>query len=269
MGENKEVEVVKKIFAGTEVFSQEEYDSLIEDLKDILTEGVTAVRERVIETKWEIGDRLLREEGKLNKESVCRVTLAIHVSERELQFCLAFRKKYPKLKEMWERLPEGKNISWHKLVHNYIDFSLPKLEIPVEEKFDEWGLTDWWQKQKGLIILRIKSKQGAFALLVRVAKIAEADKAKMSEKINEVYEEITNFYIGVKKWKKTDLDRNDYGRIRKAIKAMLEKANFDKEKVIDAIKWCYIKYKDAPHIDWTIETVLKKYPEAVKNHVKK
>lgn len=269
IAQNKQLEVVKQAFDGKEVFTDEQYESFVEDLKDIVTEGVTAVREKVIETKWEIGDRLFKEESKLTNELVQRVALEIHIGERDLQYCLAFRKKYPDLKDMWQRLPEGKNISWHKLINSYIDFTMPKPEMPVEEKFDEWGITDWWRKQKNLLLLKIKSKHDAFTLLVRPAKVAKADEVKMSEGIGLVYTEITNYYIGLKGWKKKDLDRNDYGRIHKAIKMMLEKANFDKEKVIQAVKWCYMKYKDSPHIDWTIETVLKKYPEALKNHVRK
>jgi len=264
--EEKGLTTAKEVFKAKEVILQEEWDSLIEDCKAILIESVTTVRGAIIECKWELGNRLLEAGDERITPLLQRVAVEVHVSERDLFYCLAFRKKFPSLKEMWGRVPEGKNISWHKLVNNYIDFALPKPVLSIEDKFDEWGITDWWQKQKDLQVLRIKNKGNAFTLVVRVGKVLEVDRKRLSEKISIVYTEITNFYIGIKGWKKADLDHNDYGRINNAIKAMLEKASFDKEKVKQAIKWCYLKYKDSPHIDWNINTCEKKYAEAVKNH---
>ncbi|MCK4359119.1 MAG: hypothetical protein KAW92_10350 [Candidatus Cloacimonetes bacterium] len=49
-------------------------------------------------------------------------------SEQDIKRCSHFRKKYPDLDE----LPEGKAISWHKIVNKY-------LPAPSEEKsMQEW-----------------------------------------------------------------------------------------------------------------------------------
>lgn len=45
------------------------------------------------------------------KEIVQRVAQSLGISERDLWYCIQFRKKYPDL----NNLPEGKNITWHKI----------------------------------------------------------------------------------------------------------------------------------------------------------
>jgi hypothetical protein len=232
--------------------------NLIEDLRDILTESVFEMRARVIETKWHIGDRLLQEEGKLTKEVVQRVALELKVSERDLQYCLAFRRKFPSLQEMWSRLPEGKNISWHKLINEYIDFEIPKPIPHIEEKIDEWGLTDWWKEQDNLQILRIKSKSDDFALIVRKAKVSKEEKDKFKVPLQRQLQELCDYYIELKGWDKSTLVRSDYGRIFKALKVLLEKAKYDSQKVKDIMFWV-AKQK---YPDWTLETCIKKYADA-------
>ena len=255
------IEQVKQVLHATEILPEEELAHLIDDCRDIITEGVTAVREKVIETKWELGDRLLKEGEERITPLLSRVSVELHTSQRDLFRCLAFRKKFPTLKETWERLPEGKNISWHKLINHYIGFELPKPVLPVEEKFDEWGITDWWQQQKDLHVLKIKNKNNGFTLVFRQDQVKEEDRKRLAGPISEQYKEISDYYIKLKRWDIKDLDRSDYNRMYKSIKIMLEKANYDKARVIRAIKWCHDKYF-GNQIDWTLETVVKKYPEA-------
>lgn len=255
------VKEVQEQFGGHEVIPENEFEELVEDCKCIITESVTNVRQSVIECKWEIGNRLFESGEERIRPYLNRLAIEIHLGERDLYHCLAFRRKYPDLKQMWNDLPEGKNISWHKLINNYVDFEMPKPVMPVEEKFDEWGITDWWQKQKSLTCLRIKSKQGSFTLVVRTARVKKEEESVRKGTLNDQYKEISEYYIKLKKWDVKDLDRADYGRMYKAIKVMLEKAKYDKSKVLRAIKWCHDKYLGS-QIDWTMETVLKKYPEA-------
>jgi hypothetical protein len=252
--------VVEVFPEAVEVMPTEDYALLIDDLKDILTEHIVSVKETVIKMKWEIGERLLEAGEKVVRPLLKKIAEEVSVGERELYRCLAFREKFPTLKELWSRLPEGKNISWHKLVHNYIDFEVPKPQMPITDKLDEWGVTDWWQKQSmPLTAVRIRNKTDGFCLIVRPARLPK----ETSEPYNDMYLEISDYFIKLKKWDKHDLDRSDYARMHRAIKNMLEKANYNKEKVKEAIKWCHQKYLGS-QIDWTLETVQKKYAEAVR-----
>ena len=260
---NAVVKMAKKTFDGVEVMPEAEFESLIDDCKSIMTESIVLVRQDVIECKWSLGDRLLASGEERITPLLKRVAESISISERDLFYCLAFRKKYDSIVNMWKDVPEGKNISWHKLVNNYIDFSLPKPVVPVEEKYDEWGVIKWWSRQPGLKSLKLKDKDSNIVLTIKANKVIDGAERGVETSLTVKYAEVSDYYIGLKGWDKKHLDRNDYNRMWKAIKTMMEKSDYDTKKVIGAIKWCYDKYLDSP-IDWTLETVVKKYPEACK-----
>ena len=100
----------------------EEYDALIEDLKSILVEGVYASRWRLIETYHQLGMRILEDasfqkHAKGNESSFLpHVAGIIGISERTLYRAIQFAEKYPII----EKLPEGKNISWTKIIRKYL-----------------------------------------------------------------------------------------------------------------------------------------------------
>jgi len=254
---------LKETFDGTEVIPDEEFDSIVDDCKTIMVESVASVRQDIIECKWSLGDRLLESGEERITPLLKRVAEAISISERDLFYCLAFRKKYQSLVKMWEEVPEGKNVSWHKLVNNYIDFSIPKPVVPVEEKYDEWGIIKWWGKQVNLKTLKIKSRDSEIVLTIKANKVIKGAEKGVETSLSVKYAEVSDYYIELKGWDKKNLDRSDYSRMFKSIKIMMEKSDYDTKKVISAIKWCQDKYADSP-IDWTIETVVKKYPEACK-----
>lgn len=255
-------ESVKQAVKGKAVMPPERWDSLIEDCKEIIVEHVTRTREAIIEMKWHLGDRLMEEGEEEISQVLQRIAEELHVGERDLWYCLAFRKKFPRLEEVWQKAPEGKNISWHKLCNHYIDFTMPKPEIPVEEQRDKWGLMEWWATQPDLAVLRLVNKDLPFTLVVRVDKKGPALPEKQMH-LRDVYKELGEYYIALKKWDSKDLDRGDYGRMNRALKQLLEKAKFDKDKVKHAIKWCAEQYVEG-RVDWTLETVVKKYAEAVR-----
>jgi hypothetical protein len=258
-----------------ELQTQDWYKALVDDLKSILTEGVYKVRSDIIEMKWEIGDRLVKAKEELKDlatrvtELATRVTLdlsriseEVKISSRELERCIAFREKFPTLKQMWATVPEGKNISWHKLVNKYIDFTTPKPEIPVKEITDEWGICDWWRMQKNLTILKIISKDQRFALTCRPyrkqAEIEEVKKITLAQ-----YKELQDMYIELKHWSRENLGKSHYTEMRKGIRELLELSNNDVEKVKYAImqtyKECKVKFPN-----WNIFTVVKHYPNYFK-----
>jgi len=257
-----EKDKVVALFDAKEVMPQERWASLVEDCKQIIVEHLTVSREAVIEMKWYLGDRLLEEGEQAITPLLQRVAEEIHIGERDLWYCFAFRKKFPRLEELWSQAPEGKNISWHKLVNHYIDFAVPKPELPVEEKNDTFGLLEWWAKQPDMHVLRLTCKGYDFGLIIK----RDKEKIFIPEKqahLKDVYKELGEYFVKLKKWDVADLNRNDYGRMNKALKELLEKANYDKEKVKRAIHWCYERYLGSK-VDWTIETVVKKYAEAVR-----
>lgn len=52
--------------------------------------------------------------------------------------------------------------------------------------------------------------------------------------------------------------------LKERIRELLEKAKYDTAKVKKAILWCNEQYAGSK-VDWTLETVVKKFAEAVRN----
>jgi hypothetical protein len=255
-----EVDVVKKKFSAKEVMPEERWESLVEDCKDIVTEHVVRSREAIIEMKWHLGDRLLEEGVEvLTEEIVGRLGEELKISRTDLFRCVAFRRKFPNLDILWKTAPEGKNISWHKLVHNYIDFTTPKLEVPTEEMKDTFGLIKWWSTHADIHAIRLTDPEHGFSLMVK------KDKAMPIEpKTNarEIYKELGEYYVKLKRWNPDDLNSNDYARMNRALKELLNKAGSNKDKVKQAIKWCHDNY--GVKLEWSLETVVKKFADAVR-----
>ena len=104
------------------LINSEWFQALIEACKDTIIEKRYIITEELIKMKWEIGDRILQDVGNFErakiygKQIVSLVSKSLDCSERELYRCIQFRKKYPEL----NNLPEGKNITWHKIVNKYL-----------------------------------------------------------------------------------------------------------------------------------------------------
>jgi len=111
------------------------FQALIEDCKDTIIEKRFIIAEELIKMKWEIGDRILQDTGNFERaqiygrQIIVTVSKALDCSEREIYRCLQFRKKYPEL----NNLPEGKNITWHKIVNQYLS-DKPKDEDDPEKE---------------------------------------------------------------------------------------------------------------------------------------
>ena len=74
---------------------------------------------------------------------------------------------------------------------------------------------------------------------------------------------IIEYYINIKGYKKDNLTRNDWGRYARSAKILLLKSVNDVEKIKQAIEWV----SKQGYIEWTIETVVKKYQDfMVKGH---
>ena len=97
------------------------YEALVEDCKDIITEAIFTSRWALVEGYHQLGERIVTENNLDRKEIYGKNILqglakSIGMSERTLYYAIQFYEKYPEL----DTVPEGKNISWHKLVNKYL-----------------------------------------------------------------------------------------------------------------------------------------------------
>ena len=119
-----------------ELQTQEWYNHLVEQLQATLTEAIFNSRWALVEGYW-ISGKLIREAWKEHyiDENPVNVTqllqdLAVSISKsyRTLWYALATFDTYPSI----DKLPEGKNISWNKLITKYLP-ALKKENIPLPQ----------------------------------------------------------------------------------------------------------------------------------------
>ena len=112
---------------------EEWYIALIEECKAIITEAVFTSRWALVEGYHQLGTRIL-EENNLDrsniygKKIVQGLAQSFGMSERTLWYALKFAEKYPKLNEV----PEGKNITWNKVITKYLPEPTKEV-IPLPE----------------------------------------------------------------------------------------------------------------------------------------
>ena len=94
-----------------------------------LVEGYHAVGKRILEER-----DVLKQKGISQKQFLAEISQKINRKERSLFYAIAFAQKYPEL----DSLPEGKNVSWFKIVQKYLPKApkpeAPKVTAEVEEK---------------------------------------------------------------------------------------------------------------------------------------
>jgi len=106
------------------------YKLLIDDCRGIITEAVFTSRWTLIEGYHALGQRILADHDNFKREKIYGKEIVQHVAEslnksnRTIQYSLQFVKKYPEI----DKLPDGKNISWHKICNNLLP------ETTVKEK---------------------------------------------------------------------------------------------------------------------------------------
>lgn len=112
--------IIENILINSLVISQW-YTQLVEDCKDIITEAVFISRWTLVEGYHQLGERIAtdinyQEYAKGNKASVQGLAQNLNISERTLYYAIQFYTKYPQL----DTIPEGKNISWNKIITKYL-----------------------------------------------------------------------------------------------------------------------------------------------------
>ena len=109
------------------------YKRLVDDCKAIITEAVFTSRWALVEGYWQLGERVRKDENwtKYSKgtyTSLQGLAKNLGISERILYYALQFYDKYPEL----NNVPEGKNITWNKIITKYLP-EKPKEIIPFPE----------------------------------------------------------------------------------------------------------------------------------------
>ena len=122
---------MSKELAGAESILREEewYVALLEELKAIITESVFISRIELLRGKWLVGQRIVQDknyekiQGQQGQQSfIQNVARDLDRSNSDVYACVKFYEKYTEanFSNTLEKLPEGKNISWHKMVNKYL-----------------------------------------------------------------------------------------------------------------------------------------------------
>ncbi len=112
--------------------SEEWYQELIDECQTIIAEAVFTSRWALVAGYHLLGERIVDDSNykKWEQNKAGRVLQGfakdIGISERTLYYAIQFYNKYPEL----DRVPEGKNITWNKIITRY----LPQVKESEEEK---------------------------------------------------------------------------------------------------------------------------------------
>ncbi len=109
------------------------YEALVEECKAIITEAVFTSRWALVEGYWKLGERIETDDNfkkfsKGNQSSLQDLANNLNTSERTIYYARQAYNKYPEL----GNIPEGKNITWNKLITQYLPALKEKLtpELP-------------------------------------------------------------------------------------------------------------------------------------------
>lgn len=144
------------------ILQDEWYNLLVDDCKAIITEAVFTSRWALVEGYHLLGERIVTDNNfnrtdTYGKKIVSRVSESIGQSERTLWRAIQFYEMYPQL----DTVPEGKNISWHKIVNKYLP--APRIiDTPAipDGKYDVIVIDPPWPMEK--IEREIAPRQAGF-----------------------------------------------------------------------------------------------------------
>lgn len=115
--------------------TQDWYTSLVTDCKAIVTERLYRSRQEVIEGWHEVGQRILTDpnykkfahgNGEIKKQLAADIGASVQTLYKAIQFYETF----PELSNALQTFEEGKNISWHKIVKNYLPTTMEEKAKP-------------------------------------------------------------------------------------------------------------------------------------------
>ncbi len=151
---NNETAIIKKDLS---LINEEWYSSLINDCKAIITERSYQSRMAIIEGKWELGERISKENDNFERSKVYGKhiveTLAkdLGISESGLWFCVQFYQEFKgdSFPNVLEKQTWGKDVSWYKITQEYLGKRDDKKGMPratyklveILEAFRNWFIT--------------------------------------------------------------------------------------------------------------------------------
>lgn len=108
------------------------YAALVEECRAIMTEAVFNSRWALVEGYHTLGERIVTEtnfdrQAAYGKKIAQGLAQSLGVSERTVNYAIQFYEKYPSL----DTIPEGKNISWNKIVTKYLPAPRPAEALPL------------------------------------------------------------------------------------------------------------------------------------------
>ena len=118
-----------------ELTNTEWYDILVSDCHDIITEAVYISRWALVEGYHNLGKRILADHDNFERANIYGEGIvqglaeSLNMSSRIIWYAMQFVQKYPDL----NKVPEGKNISWNKLITKY----LPETTREIQE-YENW-----------------------------------------------------------------------------------------------------------------------------------
>ena len=96
------------------------FKNLIDDCQGLVIEAEFSSRWVLIVAYHAVGERIEDERENFKKAGITNISgsiaEAMNKSPRTIQRCVQFYKKYPDL----DKLPEGKNVSWHQICNKYL-----------------------------------------------------------------------------------------------------------------------------------------------------
>ena len=113
-----------------ELVNTEWYQSLVNECHDIITEAIYQSRWALVEGYHNLGKRILEEHDNFERNKIYGEKIvqglaeSLNMSSRILWYSIQFVQKYPDL----TKVPEGKNITWNKIITKYLPESKEKTE---------------------------------------------------------------------------------------------------------------------------------------------
>ena len=104
--------------------ADDELQSLIDDCRSIYVEHDFISRWARVELYHKVGERIYKSPFRNKPEVFVTVTQQTGIKQRNLYRAIQFYEKFPDLNS----LPEGKNVSWHKICNEYLPEPADKTE---------------------------------------------------------------------------------------------------------------------------------------------
>lgn len=104
-----------------DLVDQKWYGELVGECKAIITEATFNSRWALVEGYWQLGERISEDNSNFKRNKIYGEKIvqdlaeSLGISTRTIHYALQAYNKYPN-----QEFPEGKNISWNKLITKYL-----------------------------------------------------------------------------------------------------------------------------------------------------